>query len=159
MEALAQVRLPTITNKAASFLILHARKLCFKNLKEWTFFTYGFLWLKTSKGKKPKGLPAKINPGINMIHLKTYQVLPSKSYYIRTPVRSQLFIVPMKLSYKNKEVLLVVLRFRLCQQFDFHGFSTQLWKLLSVEPSILRRYPRGATFLFSLGERQESTTF
>lgn len=61
---------------------------------------------KPQKERESKGLSAKINPGINVIHLKTYQVLSYKSYYTRTPVRSQLLIVPMKLSYKNKEVLL-----------------------------------------------------
>lgn len=76
--------------------------------------------------KESRGFSAKINPGINMMHLKTYEVLSYKSYYTRTPVRSQLLIVPMKLSYKNKDVLLVALWLRLCQQFDFHYFNTQL---------------------------------
>lgn len=61
------------------------------------------------KKKKSKGLPAKLHPGINVINLKAYQVLSYTSYYTQTPVRSQLFIIPMKLSYKNKEVLLVAL--------------------------------------------------
>lgn len=64
---------------------------------------------KPQKEKSQKVSLQKINPGINMIHLKTSQVLSCKNYYTRTPVRSQLLIVPMKLSYKNKEVLLVAL--------------------------------------------------
>lgn len=81
---------------------------------------------KPQKEKESKGLSSKINPGINMIHLKTYQVLSCKNYYAWTPVRNQLLIVPMKLSHKNKEVLLVALWLRLCQQFGFHDFNTQL---------------------------------
>lgn len=64
---------------------------------------------KNLKRKESRALSSKINPGINMIHLKTYQVLSYKNYYTRTPVRNQLLIPPMKLSQKTKEVLLVAL--------------------------------------------------
>lgn len=36
------------------------------------------------KEKERKGLSAKINPGINVIHLKTYQVLSYKLLYTNT---------------------------------------------------------------------------
>lgn len=81
---------------------------------------------KPQKEKESKGLSSKINPGINMIHSKTYQVLSCKNYYAWTPVRNQQLIVPMKLSHKTKEVLLVALWLRLCLQFSFHDFNTQL---------------------------------
>lgn len=36
---------------------------------------------KPQKEKESKGLSSKINPGINVICLKTYQVLSYKNYY------------------------------------------------------------------------------
>lgn len=93
-----------------SFCFPAQHKAALDELKVMNIFNMWIFMTKNLKRKKEsKGLPAKINPGIKVIHLKTYQVLSYASYYTRTPVRSQLLIVPMKLSYKNKEVLLVAL--------------------------------------------------
>lgn len=36
---------------------------------------------KPQKEKESKGLSSKINPGINVVHLKTYHALSYKNYY------------------------------------------------------------------------------
>lgn len=81
METSDQMRLPIITSKAR-FYTFPYQKAALQELKVMKIFNIWIFMTKNLKRKKEsEGLSAKINPGINMIHLKTYQVLSSKSYY------------------------------------------------------------------------------